>query len=100
MSAKEPKGIIAIWTDPEGNVIATEADFDRSGYGGCKLWEAQRMRVNRAIAWSAVRAYCSPAVTDALTSYLLEQIAREMRNKGHKVTLREIGWGADVAEVL
>lgn len=35
-------------TSPDGDVIATAADFSRSGYGGFKLWEAQRMRARDA----------------------------------------------------
>src|SRR4051812_10217573 len=78
----EPRGVIAIFTAPDGDVIATAADFSRSGMGGCKLWEAQLYRVRDAVKWKAVQAYCSPALSDALSKYLLEQIADAMCGKG------------------
>lgn len=89
---EEPKGVIAIWTDPHGSVMATKADFNRSGYGGFKLWEAQRLRARKFVQWDAVKAYCSPVVTDCLTEYLIEEIAQEMQRKGHKVTIRALGY--------
>lgn len=94
----EPKGVLAIWTSPDGDVIATAADFDRGGYGGFKLWEAQRMRARNSVMHRAVRAYCSDRVTDAIDTYIVEQIAGAMGKKGHKITCRAVGWPDDVAE--
>ena len=96
----EPKGVIAIWTDPEGRVIATESDFELSGYGGFKIWEAQRMRARNSVYREAVRAYCSPAVSKVLSSYLLEGIANEMMKSGHRITLRAIGYDDEVSEAI
>jgi hypothetical protein len=53
---KEPSGIIAIMTQPDGNVIASAVDFDLSGYGGFELWEAQRIRAERSVKAKAIRA--------------------------------------------
>lgn len=53
----EPQGVIAIMTAPDGDVIATATDFNRSGMGGCKLWEAQMWRARQQVKWSAVKAY-------------------------------------------
>lgn len=96
----EPCGVIAIMTSPDGHVIATAADFNRSGMGGCKLWEAQKWRARDAVKWSAVRAYSSPAMTDALDSYLLTQIADAMCRKGHRITIRSVGYPEDVAQEI
>jgi hypothetical protein len=93
----EPQGIIAIMTSPGGDVIATAADFNRSGYGGYKLWEAQRSRAQQAVKWKAVRAYCSTVMADALSSYLLEQISDQLCQKGHKITVRAIGYSEEIA---
>lgn len=87
----EPKGVIAIWTDPDGRVTATKADFERQSYGGFKLWEAQRKRASDHVKWAAVKAYCSEVVTSCLSSYLMTSIADEMLQKGHRVTIRAIG---------
>jgi len=98
--SKEPQGVIAIMTTPEGHVIATAADFDRQSYGGFKLWEAQRMRAKKQAIYATIRAYCSDAIVEAIDSYLSEQIGEALRRKGHTLTLRAIGYPEDVtAEV-
>lgn len=97
--------MMAIVTSPDGDVIATVADFARDGYGGFKLWEAQCHRVRRNVLWAVVRAYSSPALVNCLSDYLVEQIGRELlggrRDKGkHKLMLRAIGWPDDVREEI
>jgi hypothetical protein len=95
--AKEPQGIVAIFTAPGGDVIATATDFNRSGMGGCKLWEAQMWRVRDAVKWKAVRAYSSTIMADALSGYLCQQIAEALCSKGHKITLRAVGYSEEIA---
>lgn len=92
----DPQGIIAIMTSPDGDVIATATDFNRSGMGGCKLWEVQMWRAKDQVKWATVRAYCSKVVADALSSYLLGQIAEELVKKGHKITVRAVGYPEEV----
>lgn len=97
----EPKGVLAIMTRPDGYVAATHADFDRSGYGGCKLWEAQRMRASDAVKRQAVRAHCSEIVTKHLESYTIDRIAEDLVNRGKwKVTFRAIGWDEAATEAV
>lgn len=96
----EPQGVIAILTAPDGDVIATASDFNRSGIGGCKLWEAQMWRARQQVKWAAVKAYCSPTVTNALGGYMLEQIADALCQKGHQISYRAIGYSDDVAADL
>lgn len=93
----EPQGIIAIMTAPDGDVIATATDFNRSGMGGCKLWEAQMWRARDAVKWKVVRAYCSTALADALSNYLCSSIADALCQKGHKITCRAIGYDDEIA---
>jgi hypothetical protein len=95
--AKEPCGVIAIFTSADGDVIATASDFNRSGYGGFKIWEAQRSRACQAVKWKAVQAYCSTAVSDALSSYLCEQVADALISKGHKLSVRAVGYSEEIA---
>lgn len=95
-----PKGVIAIWTSPDGDVVATNADFDRSSYGGFKLWEAQRMRARRAVQRDAVDRYAGPAIAACLSNYLFEQIAEAMRGKGHKITCRSVGYDDEIREAI
>lgn len=96
-TAKEPCGVIAIFTSPEGDVIATAADFNRSGYGGFKLWEAQLQRARQAVKWKAVDAYCSSVVTESLSGYLREQVADALVGKGHKISIRAVGYSDEIA---
>lgn len=94
-----PKGVIAIVTNAHGDVIATHADFDQSGYGGFKLWQAQKMRAGKFVAWATIKAYASPALTDSLDSYDLEMCFEALIGKGgHKRIYKSVGWPADVAE--
>lgn len=88
----DPRGVIAIMTAPDGSVIATHADFDRSAPGGCELWEGQKWRARQQVKWGAVRAYCSPVIMDALGGYMLEQVADALCQRGHKITYRAIGY--------
>lgn len=95
-----PRGVIAIMTSPDGDVIATHADFDRSAPGGCKLYEGQMWRARQQVKWAAVRAYCSPVITKALGGYMLEQIADALCKDGHKIRYRAIGYPEDVTAEL
>jgi hypothetical protein len=97
----EPQGIIAIMTLPTGNVAATHADFERQGYGGFKLWEAQKHRAGDAVKRMAVRAYCSEMVTQHLESYTLDRIAEDLMQRGKwRVTYRAIGYSEDIADAV
>lgn len=96
---REPQGVIAIMTQPDGHVIATAADFDRSGYGGFKLWQAQQIRARDAVKGKAVRAYCSDILFNSLERYTIEKIAEDLlsRKGGHKITIRAIGYPSEVS---
>jgi hypothetical protein len=95
MSDENPHGVLAIMTSPNGHVIATSADFQRQAPGGYKLWEAQCARAREQVKWAAVRAYCSDVVVEAISSYVSTQIADELCLKGHRITLKAIGWDGD-----
>lgn len=86
-----PKGVVAIYTDPDGHVIASATDFNKTGMGGCTLQETQSYRAKAALAGNVVRAYCSTALTDALSNYLCQQILEALQEKGGKVTILPIG---------
>lgn len=70
----EIKGVVAILTGPDGHVWATATEFDRSGYGGFSLQEAQELRVKRALAWEFVRKACSDVIVRALDEYQCDRI--------------------------
>lgn len=94
----DPQGIIAIMTAPDGEVIATHADFYRSTPGGCKLWEGQMWRARDQVKWAAVRAYCSPVIIAAIDNYTCTQIGDALCGKGgHKIAYRAIGYSPEIS---
>lgn len=52
----DPPGVIQMVMWPDGRVLATVQDFERSGYGGFSLLEAQRIRCRRRIGRAVVDA--------------------------------------------
>lgn len=88
-----PPGVVALFIAPDGHVIASANDFDRTRPGGCSIVKGQTWRARDRVKWEAVKALASPAVTDALDGYLLEQIADRMLRKGYRIHIVEIGHG-------
>lgn len=87
-----PNGVVAILTAPDGHVVATATDFDRSSSGGVSMREAQEYRAKLRLKREAVAAYCSAALVNALDQYLLERIVeRLISNGGHKLTVIPVG---------
>jgi hypothetical protein len=88
----DPKGMIGILTDETGHVVAAEADFDHSGYGGFTTAQAQKVRLKQAVAFAMIRAYCSPVVVKAMTGYRVEEVMEELcRHHGFRLTWKAIG---------
>lgn len=86
-----PKGVVGVFTDKEGRVIASVSDFDMSGYGGFSLLEAQKLRVRKDLSREVIRKYCSWAITEAIEPYDCEQIVRRLVEKGARVTVIPVG---------
>lgn len=91
MSDGTPPGMIGIFTDKLGRVVTTVADFDRDGYGGFSLRQAQRYRVQRNLARAVIRAYCSEMILEGMENSDCDEIVRRLVKKGAKVTLIPIG---------
>lgn len=90
---KTPKGVVATFTDSTGHVVASVSDFDRSGYGGYSLQEAQRFRVRRKLAHAVVNAYCSPVIVKALSEFDCAEIINKLtREQGFTETIIPIGY--------
>lgn len=99
-AACEVLGIGAVLTDDEGRVCAHAFDFDRSGYGGFKMWEAQRIRVRRAVKRKFIEAYCSNVVHPGIDEFACESIVDNLRNKGKlRLTFFAIGHELDGREL-
>lgn len=93
-----PKGLVAVFTDEAGNVIATATDFAPDCLGGFKMIEAQRYRVKVSLAWKVIEAYASPKLTRAISEYHREQIYNDLQVRhGCKVTFVAIGYTGEEA---
>ncbi len=55
----DPKGVTAVLIDPQGRVTASASDFSAGGSAGVTQQEAQRYRVNRAVAVDYIVASCN-----------------------------------------
>lgn len=97
----EPKGLVAVFTDEAGHVIATATDFDTSRPGGFKQIEAQRSRIGRSLAWKVIDAYSSPNLTRAIDEYQREQIIRNLTT-AHKCNVKiiPVGYSDEEASIL
>lgn len=88
MVEQAPSGVIAIITFPDGHALANAADFDRSGYGGFTLLEAQTIRVKSAVKREAVRRLCHSDVPACLDSYEVERLVDSLiSKKGYRLTI-------------
>lgn len=87
------QGVVAVLTDDKGRVAANAADFDRAGYGGCSMQEAQTIRVKTRLAIAFIRAYASDAITKVTDTYDAEQAVRKLCDQhGWKMTVIPIGY--------
>lgn len=92
------KGVIAIVTLRNGDALASKSDFERSGYGGFQLCEAQAMRARTEVIREAVSAIVGPTLAQWLSDYTMDYIWKDMRdNGGARITLIPIGWDGDDA---
>lgn len=95
------KGVIAIVTLSDGHVTASHADFDKSGYGGFQLCEAQAIRAGDVAKRRAVQSFVGPAMAGWLSAYTVDGIWRDMREKGGaRITFVPVGYEGDDAELV
>lgn len=60
-------GVVAMLVNDKGDVIASSNDFEKCGYGGFELHEAQKMRAKNKLKYKTVRAFSSPAFYECLS---------------------------------
>lgn len=75
------KGCVAVFIYKDGHVVASTSDFNRDGYGGCSLYESQRIRAKAALCREVMKAYCSEVVTAKLSQYQCEEIVGKLDGK-------------------
>lgn len=81
MQQTKVQGIVAIYINENGKVVADAADFNRSCPGGYTLREAQEFRAKQNLSFAVIRAYCSDTVVNSLESYECESIVRKLPGK-------------------
>lgn len=91
-----PKGVVCMFSDENGNVITSSNDFDRSGYGGFKLHEAQEIRAKERLYYKVANAYCSPQFVKGIERHQCKRIVENLvREYGCKITTEYIGWNLE-----
>jgi hypothetical protein len=80
-NADSPRGVVGIYTDVRGNVIASTSDFADDKPDGTRLAEAQEWRAKDALCRAVVNAYCSQVVYNALGAYECAQIVYKLDGK-------------------
>lgn len=96
MNTKTPKiqGVVKVFLNERGQVIAHAADFDRGGYGGFTLQQSQAHRVDERLGRAVIDAYSSPDLSRALSRFNVGDMMRTLVNQyGCKV--HEINIGHD-----
>lgn len=78
LALQPPRGVVALFLDKEGRVLASVTDFSTGGYGGFSLQEAQKLRAKRSLAHEAMRALSSPLICEAIETYDAEKIMGAM----------------------
>lgn len=87
----DAKGVLAIFIDPEGNVIASAADFDGTVSAGFTLAEAQEYRAKRALTREVLHAYCSDRIVPRISDHLAVQVVENLIRSGWKRQIVAIG---------
>ncbi len=91
-TAEPTKGVVLVFLDEKGNAIAHAADFHLSAPGGFSLYEGQRARAKRDLAWSVCQAYASPNLTRAIEPYDRQKIMDTLCGR-HGCKVHEIAIG-------
>lgn len=87
----EPTGVVGIFTWPDGAVLASVSDFDRSTYGGFSLSEGQAHRVKERLAYEVIEKTCNECIAKALSAYHRSEIIGHLvRKQGFKIFIIEI----------
>ena len=100
--SEKPKivGVGAVITDSQGVVQAHAFDFERQGYGGFRLWEAQRIRAKRSAIAKFMDSYIYGDLRGTIEEYDADRMASKLRNeKKLRITFVSVGHELTEAEV-
>lgn len=98
-TATTPCGVVAIITDSEGRVVASDADFATSCPLDGPLWMRQCMNACSKAIRSFVLWHCSTILGHCLANDVIEhRLWPALRDIGkHRITCRAIGYSGDIA---
>lgn len=93
-STKQPKGIVGVFTSPDGDVIAQVAVFERPS-GACTHREGQEYLARRRLSYEVARQLCATFYADALSEMARDSAMGQLRDKGYKATYIPVGYGEE-----
>ncbi|MGE0444535.1 MAG: hypothetical protein AB7P99_04850 [Vicinamibacterales bacterium] len=93
-SNKAPAGVVLVFLDERGRVVAHAADFNRDVPAGFDLDEIQRRRAKLELAFAVCNAYASPHLVRGLERYDCERIVERLCS-AHGCKVHEITVGHD-----
>lgn len=91
--ADAPQGVIAMFIDERGHVVATVNDFDGGGAAGFSRKDNQRVRATSGLGLAVARKYCSPAFVRGISNYEADNIVRTLTSEhGCRIHIETIGY--------
>ena len=90
------QGVCGVVTAPDGHVVATHSDFERQGYGGFTLQEAQTIRVRDGLKRAFLRAYLFDGLIKKTSVYFCEQFWKNASDHGYRMETFPIGYDKEV----
>lgn len=86
-------GVCGVVTAPDGQVVATYSDFERSGYGGMSLVEAQRYRAREGLKREFLRRYLFEGLASKSDGYFTNLFWENAERNGYRMETIVISYG-------
>ena len=99
MSVKIPKGVVGVFINAGGQVLASTSDFESECKDGFTLLECQKSRVRKALCIAVLRTLTSDSLVKAMEENLEEDdFERSVRRIPGAITLIPIGHDNEQSE--
>lgn len=82
---KAISGFCAVITNPNGDVVTTNADFERTGYGGMSLEDAQEHRARNVVKLRFARDHLNDWLASKADGYFCDQLWKVAELAGYKM---------------
>ena len=91
-----PKGVIGIFTGPNGRVEATAPVFERTQPGGYTLREAQESLARRRLSYEVAKSFCATIYADAMSEMARDGAMGALVNTmGYRTKYVPVGYEED-----